>query len=548
MFDKRLNANAKNEMKKLIHVDCTLRDGGYYNNWDFSHDLITAYLSAMAAISIDVVELGFRSFDTEGYRGGCAYTTDRFLSTLVFPKGLSVAVMVNAAELVNHELGPELAAQRLFAPRTESPVELVRIACHANEIVDVLPACDWLVEAGYRVGLNLMQIADRSDLQIEQIAAEVSGHGIEVLYFADSLGSLDSANTVRIVQAIRRSWLGEIGIHTHDNMGRAISNTLQAIEEGVAWVDSTVTGMGRGPGNAQTEYLVIELERLTGRSVKLASLLALISQHFGPMKVRYGWGQNPYYYLAGQYGIHPTFLQEMLSDNRYGDEDIFSVIDYLRKVGGKKYKESLLEEGRNKYAAPASGKWQPKEAIENREVLLLGAGPSATLHQKALEEYIKNRHPYVVALNTTTNITASLINLRVASHPVRLLVDCESYNSLSHPLAVPFNCLDDSIREALASVKIYDYGLTIEPNSFVFGETSSIVPSSLVLAYALAICTSGCASRILLAGFDGYNNGDLRRIEVQELLSLYQITKGARPLLAVTPTKYLVNATSIYAL
>ena len=43
-------------------LDCTLRDGGYYNNWDFSKELIEDYLEAMSAAKVEYVELGFRFF------------------------------------------------------------------------------------------------------------------------------------------------------------------------------------------------------------------------------------------------------------------------------------------------------------------------------------------------------------------------------------------------------------------------------------------------------------------------------------------------------
>jgi 4-hydroxy 2-oxovalerate aldolase len=66
-------------------IDCTLRDGGYYNNWDFSRELIVEYLTAMEAVSVNYVELGFRSFDAVGFLGACAYTTDRFINNLPIP-------------------------------------------------------------------------------------------------------------------------------------------------------------------------------------------------------------------------------------------------------------------------------------------------------------------------------------------------------------------------------------------------------------------------------------------------------------------------------
>ncbi len=535
-------------MAKLTHIDCTLRDGGYYNNWNFSRELIIEYVSAMAAVSVDLVELGFRSFETEGYRGPCAYTSDRFLQSLALPDGIKIAVMVNAAELVNHQMGASKAVALLFRRRDDSSVSMVRIACHVHEVAATLPACDWLVQAGYRVGLNLMQVADRSEDELENIAALVCGHDIEVLYFADSLGSLNPGQTARIIRAFRRRWTGPMGIHTHDNMGLALSNTMRAIEEGVDWVDSTVTGMGRGPGNAQTEYLVIELERLTGRRLKLSPLLTLISKHFAPMKNQYKWGQNPFYYLAGQYGIHPTFLQEMLSDSRYSDEDILSVIEHLRKAGGKKYNASVLEQGRQRFGSASAGTWRPAELLASREVLIIGSGPSAVAHREALEQYIREFNPIVVALNTQSPIDTSLITIRTACHPVRLLVDSDVYRDFPQPLVVPVSSLDEKVRESLAKTQLYDFGLIIEPKTFKFNDTDAVVPSSLVIAYTLALCASGCAKRVLLTGFDGYAHGDTRNAEMEEIFSIYQTTAGTPPVVSITPTAYSIPATSIYAM
>ena len=55
-----------------ILLDCTLRDGGYYNSWDFPLSLINTYLSAMKSAEIDFAEIGFRLFENNGFKGGCA--------------------------------------------------------------------------------------------------------------------------------------------------------------------------------------------------------------------------------------------------------------------------------------------------------------------------------------------------------------------------------------------------------------------------------------------------------------------------------------------
>jgi len=529
-------------------IDCTFRDGGYYNNWDFSRELIEEYLAAMNAISVDYVELGFRSFDTVGFRGACAYTTDKFVRSLPIPAGLKIGVMVNAAELIRHPGGPVAAIDRLFAAAAQSPVTLVRFACHAHEFEATLPLCALLKRMGYQVGINLMQVADRCAEEIERIGQAANDYPLDVLYFADSLGSLDADQTALIVRTLRQHWKGELGIHTHDNMGRAVANTLRAIDEGVTWVDSTVTGMGRGPGNAQTEYVAIELAQHRGKSANWTPLLSMIRRHFKPLQAHYGWGSNPYYYLAGKYGIHPTYMQEMLGDPRYGETEILSVIEYLRVVGGKKFSTLTMEDGRQMYGGDASGSWAPASVIHGREVLILGVGPGVVAHRDGLQHLVRERKLFVIALNTQTSIDAELIDVRAACHPFRLLADCQTYQTLPQPVVVPEARLLSEIRESFSAVTKYDFGLTIKPGVFEFQEKCAVTPSSLVVAYALAIATSGKASRILLAGFDGFGADDPRTAEMEELLATYQAAAGALPVVSITPTRYKIPSSSVYAL
>lgn len=534
--------------RKLTFVDCTLRDGGYYNEWDFDPQLIVRYLDAMVSAGVDVVEMGLRTTRNQGFKGACAFTTDEFLSSLPIPASLSAGVMVNASELLG-ELPMSDSLGRLFPRHSEdSPVDVVRIACHVHEFPHALEASHWLKGRGYRVGFNLMQVADRDQAEIEDLALRASSYPIDVLYFADSMGSMGPAQTGRIVSWLRRHWRGELGIHTHDNLRMALQNTLAAVAEGVSWVDSTVTGMGRGPGNARTEELAIEVAQLREQNISLVPLMRILRKDFRPMQDQYGWGTNPFYYLAGKYGIHPTYIQEMLSDSRYDEEDILAAIDHLRVEGGKKFSLDTLDAAKHFYDEVDGGSWDPATLLRGREVLLLGTGPGVGRHQWALENYVREKKPVVIALNTQAEIASDLITLRVACHPVRLLADCQAHALLPQPLATPWSILPEDVREALRGKEILDFGLAIEPDLFKFSRTSCTLPTSLVVAYALAIVASGEASRVLMAGFDGYGADDPRNHEMKSLLDLYQATAGSRSLVAVTPTRYELASESIYGM
>ncbi|WP_258934915.1 hypothetical protein [Nesterenkonia pannonica] len=238
----------------------------------------------------------------------------------------------------------------------------------------------------------------------------------------------------------------------------------------------------------------------------------------------------------------------MLADSRYDEEDVLSVIDHLRREGGKKYNATTLEHARHFYGKEPQGTWSPAEVFEDRDVLLLGAGPAVGKHQHAIETFIRNHKPVVVALNTQMGVSPDLIDLRVASHPVRLLADGAKHAALPQPLIAPLSMLPDEVRQTLEGQNVFDFGLVVDAGRVEFGDRYCIMPSSLVVNYALAAAASGRAQRVFLAGFDGYGAGDPRDQEMQSLMESYQSHTDSLPLTAITPTQYGIHTESVYAL
>lgn len=537
-------------MNNNFLLDCTLRDGGYYNAWDFDSDLIAAYLKAMDALPVDMVEIGFRFMPggSNKFKGGCAYCTDAYINSLEIPNDLRLAIMVNGSDLTKYPDGVTQAVDRLFGPAETSPVELVRIAVHVHKVKETLPAITRLNEIGYKTTINLMQIAGLTRQEIEALAKICSGYPIDILYFADSLGSMIQEDINFTVDALRTHWKGELGFHAHNNMERGLSNCIRAMEQGVTWVDSTVLGMGRGPGNARTEYLAIEFETRLLRKINYTPLLELIEKHFKPLQKKYDWGPNPYYYMAGKYGIHPTYVQEMIGDSRYGSDDILGVIEHLNLSGGKHYSLESLEAGRNFYSGEPRGTWAPKSIVKGRKLLILGAGPSVKRYKFAIEKLIQDNKPLVFALNTQSEINQDLIDYRLACHPIRLLADYRDLLKFPQPLIIPKSMLPDEIKEKLSLKEILDYGIGIHPDTFIAHNKFCILPNSLVIAYALAVSNSGEATRIFLAGFDGYTSDDPRTLDMENLLSAYKLARSSIELCSITPTNYKIPMQSIYSL
>lgn len=535
-------------MKKLSLLDCTLRDGGYYNNWDFSKDLVEEYLKSMSSAKIKFVEIGFRFFSRDVFLGPCAYTTASYLESLKIPKNLKIGIMINAKDILSKKLTKNQVNKHFFDFPKKNKISFIRFACHKEEITEIIPYCNKLKKKGFIIGINLMQISEINNIEIEKISMQISKSKADVFYFADSLGNLNPKNIENIINSIKKNYKREIGFHAHDNMSRALVNCVTAFNNGVNWIDSTVTGMGRGPGNVQTEFILLEFSKYIKKKFDISPLLKIIDEKFEPMKSKYKWGTNPYYHLAGQFSIHPTFIQSMINDLKLTPFEILSAIENLKKRGGKTFNKSFIEAGDNLYNKRASGTWYPLNVIKGKEVLIIGSGPSSTKHSKAIENFIKKRKPFVIALNAQKTIDEKLINLRACCHTLRIMSDPKIFKKISQPLVVPFDSLPLHQKIKFQKIKILNYGLEVKNGKFKFGKKSSITPNSLTISYALSIANSGKSKRIFLSGLDGYETGDLRGREMEETLSYYKSIKKKADLISITPSQYKINTTAIYAL
>ena len=101
-------------MKNISLLDCTLRDGGYYNNWDFSKDLVNDYLKAISYSGIRFVEIGFRSLKENEFNGPNFFTRDDYVNILKIPKNLNIGVMINISEIISSKKNYKKILTQLF--------------------------------------------------------------------------------------------------------------------------------------------------------------------------------------------------------------------------------------------------------------------------------------------------------------------------------------------------------------------------------------------------------------------------------------------------
>lgn len=529
-------------------LDCTFRDGGYYVNWDFDETVVHKYLKALELSKIDIIELGFRFMPKNKFYGAFAYTTDEFINTLPIPEKIQISVMVNASDLIDYEDGIEKAVKCLFTEKNNSRVDIVRIAVHVKDISPSKELAGILKSLGYFVCLNVMQVDSLSNTKLKEIASQIeSWQSVDTLYFADSFGNMSHEGVVDTIKAFKEGWSGKIGFHAHDNKGQALTNCVSALKNGIDIIDSTILGMGRGAGNVKTESILVEMTEMGIGNYFADSLFPIVMKEFKKLHVKHGWGTNIFYYLSAIYGIHPTYIQEMLIDDRYDTNQIISTINFLKSQKSSSFSRENLNIASSGFEGDENGTWDLNNFCKDKTVLIIGSGPSTKKYIKNIQQYITKNKPLVLCLNINESVPEELVDAYVACHDTRILIESDSYSKIGKPIIIPLSRVPEKIIQSIKDVDFLDYGLKVQKNSFKILNNGCVLDKPLALAYAISVATAGRAKKIFLCGVDGYPSSESRQIEVVEMLKNYSEITDSLEILALTPTTYPIYQSSIFA-
>jgi len=399
-----------------------------------------------------------------------------------------------------------------------------------------------------------MGISTLDEASLSKTLSEAARVPMDVLYFADSYGSLTASETREKLAALRAAFPGQLGVHMHENLGLALANTLAAVDDGVDFVDATLAGMGRGAGNTRMEQLLLALYARYGRKdLNPSAVLPALREWMLPMQARYGWGWDFTYMLSGLIGIHPTYCQELKTGSRYELEEVAEILEAIPHARRARFDLNELVAAENRFAeqkrvtageVAVTTDWQP---TPHDEVLIVAGGPSSHAHAEALRRFIASRRPLVVECNDLPFLDG-VDRTTVVMNSVRAheLVQRPGWKDGRRNIVTGLASLPSELVEAGA--RRVDYSL--ERGAFDFSSRIAL-PSYVVGMLAAAVALQCRPSRIWLAGFDGFPGSD-RRAEHDEMETFWALLR-AHPeakrvsLVSVLPTHYALPTQSVYA-
>lgn len=283
-------------------VDATIRDGGLVNNFRFTEDFVKELYATNVAAGVDYMEFGYKAskdiFDEKEY-GAWKFCEEEDIRHIVGDNetDMKIAVMADVGRC-NYK--------RDIIPRSESVIDLVRIATYINTIPAALDMVEHCKKLGYETTINIMAISNAKESEIEEALDLIGKSSVDGIYIVDSYGSLYMEQVEELAElylTMAEANNKFVGIHAHNNQQLAFANTIAALTRGVSYLDSTVSGMGRGAGNCASEQL---LGFLKNPKYDIIPILKFLEKHIEPLKASgVVWGYNIPYLLTGQMNRHP---------------------------------------------------------------------------------------------------------------------------------------------------------------------------------------------------------------------------------------------------
>lgn len=294
--------NLMSVRKDIKVLDATIRDGGLCNNFEFTDEFVYELYKANIKAGVDYMEFGYKASKNmfnENEFGKWKFCNEEDIRSIVGdnPSDLKIAVMADVGRC---------DFKTDFLPKSESVIDLVRVACYIHQIPAAIEMIEYFHALGYETSCNIMAISQVSEEQIKLALEALADSSVDIIYLVDSFGSLYPENACQLAKlyldAAEKNGKA-VGFHAHNNQNLAFANTIETMSRGISYLDATMQGMGRGAGNCAMELL---LGFLKNPKYNLYPVLTFVEKHMTPLKkAGVKWGYELQYMFTGLLNRHP---------------------------------------------------------------------------------------------------------------------------------------------------------------------------------------------------------------------------------------------------
>lgn len=478
-------------MNTLYLLDCTLRDGGYVNDWNFGENQIKKISKKISESNVETIECGFLSQTKEISKDKSIYKTIKeaegyFKDVL----NNNLALMINCGEYNPDDL-PKYQ---------DGKISIIRIAFHKHQRNEAQNLCVKLKANGFRVFFQPMYTLGYTDLELLDVIKWANENSPEAFYIVDSFGTMRGNDVLRIFYLIDNNLNSKIkiGFHSHNNLQLSFSNAQELVKlhsKRDIIIDTSVFGMGRGAGNLCTELMTRYINENIENKYDLIPILEIMDEYIMPIYSQHPWGYSAPYYIAAINGCHPNYATYLVNRQTLCIKDINKIIKSVPVDKKHLFDKELINKLYLQYQSHSVDDTlaisQISELCKDRKILILAPGKSVLTYRSEIQKYIEQNDPVIFAIN---HIPKFYRFDRI------FISNLKRFKSLDEAV--------DKIKEKLicsSNITISD-GITVVNYSDYLNDDDVIYDNSGLML--INVLKKAGVTNIALAGYDGFNYAD----------------------------------------
>lgn len=479
-------------MKEVNLLDCTLRDGGYVNDWNFGHSVITGTYRRLDLAGVDYIEVGFlddrREFDSNRSIQPNTECFNKLFHDVPKKHAVPVAMIdYGTCDISN------------IQPREGSFIEGIRVIFKKEKIDQALPFCRKIKEKGYKLFIQAISITAYTDLEMLEYIQKINIVKPYAFSIVDTYGLLDSRKLTNYFNLLNNNLDPEIriGYHAHNNFQLAFSNSIKflALEtKRPIIVDSTVYGMGKSAGNCASELIGLHLNQKYEKNYDIDQFLEIFDTDLSTVYQRHYWGYKYNFYISAMQNCHPNYVQYLLDKKTLSVSSVNEILDQIPAKKKLLYDKKFIEEAYIQYQSKSIDDTAAIRSLRNsfagKSIVLLGPGKSLQIDKDRIRDYIFQMNAFAISVNFEPT-----------------LFDC-GYVFLSN--AKRYSKLVDMRKPDASARLLVTSNITPfdRPADYILNYSSLMADNGVNSDNALLLCLSllikSGVRQVSLAGFDGF--------------------------------------------
>ncbi|MDR1631154.1 MAG: aldolase catalytic domain-containing protein [Oscillospiraceae bacterium] len=479
-------------------LDCTLRDGGYINEWNFGQNTLVNVFERLVSANIDYIEVGFldqrQPFNINRSIMPDTKSVEMIYGNLCKGNTQVVAMIDYGTCDIAH-----------IQPQAESFLDGIRVIFKKHIMHEALAFCRELKQQGYKIFTQVVSITSYNDSELLELTDLVNDVKPFAVSIVDTYGLLHK-NKLFHYYEVMNAHLDEhigIGYHSHNNFQLGYANCIElagkhaAVSKRRLLLDGSVFGMGKGAGNAPTELLAMHMnDKQSNYRYDISQILEAIDINILEIFKQSPWGYSMKFFIAASNDCHPNYVSYLLEKQTLSVKSINEVLKEIDEKHKLLFNKAYIEQLYVDYQKHACNDKADYEALSaqlnDKKVLIIGPGVSIKSEADRIEAYVKAQNPLIIAINfIPEKVDVKYLFLTNSKRYVR---QATLINKLGGEIKII------ATSNVTKSAGKFDYNLdyeTLIDRSAVFMDNSFIM--------LMKVMVKSGVREVALAGFDGYS-------------------------------------------